>query len=102
MFSHEEEPEAPAGMISITDFLNAAMGRVQQGTSPLTPAERAATTLGTPAQQRGPVTEDELHAFVAVSIAKVERARRRMARDQAEIEQLKAETRMMISKLLAA
>ena len=46
--------------------------------------------------------EDELSKAVEEAIADVERARVMMQRDQAEIEQLKSETRMLISRLLAA
>ena len=65
------------------------------------PVTEQPPTVGIPSQP-GPVSEDELQAFVAESLAKVERAREKMKRDQAEIDQLKAETRSMISKLLAA
>jgi hypothetical protein len=46
--------------------------------------------------------EDELSKAVEEAVADVERTRIMMQRDQAEIEQLKSDTRMLISRLLAA
>lgn len=101
--SEEEEPEAPEGMISITDFLNAAKLQVQEGmTGSVFFEQPAAIGGGVTTTKKKPVSENQLGVFVAESLAKVGRTREKMARDQAEIDQLKRETRMMISKLLAA
>lgn len=100
----EEEPEVPEGMISTTDFLNAAKERLQKGTAESMFVEQREATVSekTTMTEKKSISEDELQIFVAESLAKIELARQRMARDQAEIDQLKNETRTMISKLLAA
>jgi len=46
--------------------------------------------------------EEELEALISECLAEVERTREKMSRDQPEIDRLKSETRMMISRLLAA
>lgn len=100
----EEEPAVPEGMISITDFLNAAKQRMQKGAAESMFVEQPGATVSenTTMTEKKSISEDELQVFVAESLAKIELSRERMARDQAEIDQLKSETRIMISKLLAA
>ena|ERR1051325_6382870 len=65
-------------------------------------AQVDAVLMATNPQLDDSFDEIELRALIDESLAIVEQAREKIKREQVEIDRLKSETRMMISRLLAA